>query len=72
MGGTWQAADGPCVRVFVVVDWRRQRVHDVTRDQAESQQWVRDIVARNDGDRLAATQTVALVPVTPDDLRKVT
>lgn len=49
------------VRVVVVVDWRRQRVHGLTTDNAAAQQWTREIIAKHDGDPLAATMTVGLV-----------
>lgn len=48
-------------RVVVVVDWRRQRVHGITCDNAEAQQCHRQIVDRHGGGPLAATQTVGLV-----------
>lgn len=49
------------VRVVVVVDWTRQRVHGLTCDNAEARQWARDIVANHGGNPLAATMTVSLV-----------
>ncbi|MCG5464326.1 hypothetical protein MED01_002492 [Micromonospora sp. MED01] len=49
------------VRVVVVVDWTRQRVHGLTCDNTEAQQWAREIVAKHNGDPLAATMTVGLV-----------
>ena len=71
----WSVATGPhhpgdtvtepdyarVVRVLVVVNWRRGRVHGITCDQATAQQWTRQLVARYDGDPLAATLTVDLV-----------
>jgi hypothetical protein len=49
------------VRVVVVVNWRRQRVHGLTSSDTEAQRWTRDIVAKHNGDPLAATMTVGLV-----------
>lgn len=49
------------VRVVVVVDWTRQRVHGLTCDDGEAQQWARAIVAKHNGDPLAATMTVGVV-----------
>lgn len=53
------------VRVITVVNWRTQRVHGVTRDQAEAQRWIREIVAEHAGDQNAATMTVGLVNPEP-------
>jgi hypothetical protein len=52
-------------RVIVVVDWRRQRVHGLTTDQAEAKRWCRDVVNRHGGDPLAATMTAGLVDHQP-------
>lgn len=49
------------IRVVVVVNWRTQRVHGLTCDNAEAQRWARDIVAKHNGDPLAASMTVGLV-----------
>lgn len=48
------------VRVIVVVNWRRGRVHGITCDQELAQRWARQLVARY-GDPLAASLTVDLV-----------
>jgi len=54
--------------VFVVVNWRRERVHGITTDREQSRQWCRDIVAQHDDPlaNLAATQTVAVVSGPPE------
>lgn len=49
------------IRVFAVIDTVRGRVHGVTDELAEAQQWTRDIVAKHGGDRNAATMTVDAV-----------
>jgi prophage DNA circulation protein len=51
------------VRVCVVLDTRRSRIHTITGDDAEAQQTVRDLAAKGTYP-LAATMTVGLV--TPD------
>lgn len=62
---TGQLPQPETLRVVVVVDWRRQRVHGLTTDNAKAQQWTREIIAKHDGDPLAATMTVGLVGPTP-------
>lgn len=54
------------VRVVVVVDWLHRRVHGITCNDEEAQEWVRDVVSEH-GDLLAATMTVGLVSPTDDD-----
>ena len=49
------------VRVIVVVNWRRERVHGITCEQEQAQRWILELVAKYDGDPLAATQTAGLV-----------
>lgn len=48
------------VRVVVVVNWKRQRVHGMTTDDAKAREWVLEIVNKY-RDPLAATMTVDLV-----------
>jgi hypothetical protein len=52
-------------RVIVVVDWPRQRVHGITTDQAQAQDWVRQIAAKYGGNQLAATMTADAIEVAP-------
>jgi hypothetical protein len=44
------------IRVVVVVNWRKQRVHSITSDNGQAQDQVRELVAKY-GDPLAATMT---------------
>lgn len=53
--------NGSRIRVVAVLDTRRGKVVGLTCDNAEAQQWVRDVVTVHDGDPLAATMTVDLV-----------
>lgn len=55
------------VRVYVVVDWRRQQVYGFTSNVNQSRQWVRDLIGKY-GDppgEMVASQAVGLVD--PDD-----
>ncbi len=51
------------VRVVVVVDWRRQRVHTVTADEERARQSIAELLGRYGGDNLSASLTVGLVEV---------
>lgn len=59
------------VRVLVVLDTRRDRVHAVTGDQDEAQRLTRELVAKAGGDNLAATMTVGLVTPDPASRRRI-
>jgi hypothetical protein len=48
------------VRVYAVVNWRKQRIHGMTCDVNQSAAWVRGMCDKY-GDELAATQCVDLV-----------
>lgn len=49
------------LRVIAVVNWRKQRVHGITCDQAQAQEWVREIGDRYGDDHLSASMCVDLV-----------
>ncbi len=51
------------VRVIVVVDWRRQRVHGITTNQIQAQRWTREIAERYGDDHTSATMTADVVIV---------
>lgn len=51
------------VRVVVVVDWVRQRVHTITTDDAYAQQATRELAAKYDGNPNAATMWAWAVDV---------
>ncbi len=51
------------VRVVVVVDWRRQRVHTITTDDAAARRAATELLAKYGGDNLSASMTVGLVEV---------